>query len=395
MTVPKSQIPQGAVTDRDQMAPHQWRETRAWLNQNRWTLSQTAADLYPDAQRVAGTVLLAGDHWIPPAPVRLETLEVVLHETASPATVTGREPASEPVRAQDENGAPFASYSEAMRQLNSPKIFENRLCYGLANIMARRQVLEFAPARYFANIDIGEAVAHEYAAAARLAGAPTMADLPFRRLVGDPMDLSRRPVPVAISTLVLRNDTAAGQAQMVLHWRDPAKVASGGGLYQVAPVGVFQPSDDAEWNIHNDFDVWRSIMRELGEELLGGSEDYHSATRAIDYASWPFARQLDHARASGQLHAYWLGAGIDPLTLVCDLLCVVAFDADLFDDVFAGIVAANDEGHLISGQDQTGQTVGVPFTADCVEQYSVTEPMQPAGAALLQLAWQHRHLLGG
>jgi hypothetical protein len=36
---------------------------------------------------------------------------------------------------------------------------------------------------------------------------------------------------------------------------------------------------------------------------------------------------------------------------------------------------------------------GVPFTQESVERFSAAKPMQPAGAALLQLAWQHRATL--
>jgi hypothetical protein len=45
---------------------------------------------------------------------------------------------------------------------------------------------------------------------------------------------------VAISTLTLRR-SAGGDASFPLHWRDPAKVTHAGGLYQVIPVGIFQP----------------------------------------------------------------------------------------------------------------------------------------------------------
>jgi hypothetical protein len=39
----------------------------------------------------------------------------------------------------------------------------------------------------------------------------------------------------------------------VLHRRDASKVAHGGGLYQVMPVGVFQPSSAGDWNRLNGY----------------------------------------------------------------------------------------------------------------------------------------------
>ncbi len=264
--------------------------------------------------------------------------------------------------------------------------------------------LAFGRGRYFEMINTCEAAAHEYAAAALARGEPGRLPagpvrllagprLPFRSLIDDPTDLRRRPVMAATCTLVLRVDRAAGDAQMILHWRDPARVASGGGMYQVAPVGMFQPSHDAGWNEANDFSLWRSIVRELSEELLGAGEDYHSDTAPIDYRRWPLYATLADARRAGTLRAYWLGLGADPLSFAVDMLSVAVFDAPLFDAVFAGLVSANDEGRIVTDEDATGAAVGIPFLAANIERFTSAEPMQAAGAALLRTAWRHRATL--
>jgi hypothetical protein len=201
-------------------------------------------------------------------------------------------------------------------------------------------------------------------------------------------------VTTGIATLILRVDRDAGTAQMILHWRDPARVAVNGGLYQVAPAGMFQPSDEAEWNLSNDLGLWEAIAREVSEELLGTSEDYGSGAAPIDYQGWPFFRALAGARKNGTLRGYFLGAGADPLTLDVDLLTVLAFDARFFDAEFGGLVAANDEGYLLTGPSADGD-VGLEFSAASVERFTTAEAMQPAGAALLRLAWQHRDVLLG
>lgn len=336
-----------------------WLETRKWLNGHRWELAaRAAAELYPDVPRVAGTSLLANSHWLPNEPVPLERLCLEWNDRPQFWPVTGGEAVEFGVTAG------YERYSDAMRALAPPRVLQNRMCYALRGIQGT--TMAFGPAPYFANIDIGEAVAHEYAHAT-LFGETEMS---LRQAIGDPLDLTRRPLPVAISALVLRQ--AENDTGMLLHWRDPAKVAMNGGLYQVAPVGVFQPSADAEWNVRNDFDLWRSIQREMAEELLGGSEDYGSDTKPIDYTAWDFARKLDAARENGEVTVDWLGAGVDPLTLVCDLLCRVTFASNVFDDVFANVVGTNDEGNLST----------VRFTAGTVQRY----PMQAAGAALLRLA---------
>lgn len=129
--------------------------------------------------------------------------------------------------------------------------------------------------------------------------------------------------------------------------------------------------------------------------LLDGSEDYGSDRAPIDYGAWPLNRTLSAARGDGRLRLHWLGLGMDPLTYVTDMLTVAVFDADLFDETFRHMVVANDEGHRVGAEDATGRSTGVPFTAEQVERFAGTEPVQPAGAALLRLAWRHRDVILG
>lgn len=313
--------------------------------------------------------------------------------------IDGCEPASQDVRPLRADGSRFRSYADALGTLSRPALFENRFCYRLLDTAATAAGvhLTFGPGQYFDIINLGESVAHEYAAATLagqgLGGPPAMSDLPLRSFIGDPTSLVRRPVMTAVDALMLRLDPVTGDTRMFLHWRDPAKVATGGGLYQVAPVGMFQPSHDAVWNHANDFGLWRSLVRELSEELLGTSEDYGSGTAPIDYEHWPLYTELSAARQAGTLRAWWLALGMDPLTLVVDMLTVVVLDAPLFDQVFAGVAGSNDEGHILGHNGQDGYSAGIAFTADSVGHFTSGMAMQSAGAALLRLAWQHRTTL--
>jgi len=417
----------------------QWRAVRGFLNSRRHELSLAAQHLYPPSLLAAGTPMLARPGWLPSRPVPLDQValswqapswqapswqapswqapswQADSHSRAAVADGTGPGLAGVlPLRA---DGSRFASYADALGELSRPGIFEDRSCYRLldARALPGSARLAFGPGRYFDLVNTCEAVAHEYAAAALARGSssghsssghsssghsttgsrPALDELPLRSLIGDPTDLRRRPVMVATCTLVLRADRDAGEAAMLLHWRDPARVASGGGLYQVAPVGVFQPSHDASWNRANDFDLWRSITRELAEELLGGGEDYQSDVAPIDYERWPLYAELARARTEGTLQVYWLGLGVDPLTLAADMLTVAVFDAALFDAVFSGLVSTNDEGHLVTGLRAATGAVGVAFCEEDIERFAVEEPMQAAGAALLRTAWTHRAMLLG
>jgi hypothetical protein len=374
-----------------------WRREREYLNAHRHDLSQLAQDLYPPSWRIAGTHLLARPEWRPARPVPLEQVTLSWHPDEAGTVVDAVQPAgSEGVRPLRDDGTRFTSYAGALAALDRPRLLENRTCYRLleasADVGAR---LTFGANRYFDLINVSEAVAHEMAGRVlSRPGAPlAMSDLTLRSSIGDPLDLARRSVTTGIATLILRRDRDAGNAQMFLHWRDPASVAVNGGLYQVAPAGMFQPSHEAGWNLANDLGLWKAIAREVSEELLGTGEDYGSGSAPIDYPRWPFFAALTAARRAGTLRGYWLAVGADPLTLDVDLLTVLVFDASFFDTEFAGLVADNDEGHILTRLGAVGQETGIEFNAANVERFTTAEAMQAAGGALLRLAWQHRGVL--
>jgi hypothetical protein len=269
--------------------------------------------------------------------------------------------------------------------LDRPRLFENRATYRLLDVRwsAAPPCLAFGPGRYFDVIDVCEAAAHELADAS-LAGPLAPERLPLRARIGDPLDLGRRPVLPAITALTLRRDRDAGTASFVLHWRDASRVASGGGMYQVMPVGMFQPAGESPEDLTNDLDLWRSVARELSEEFLGAPEHRGAAGAPVDYDSWPFFRALEESRGRGGLRAWCMGVGVDPLTLATDVLMVVVIDADVFDALVGPLADANEEGRIVGM---------VPFDHPDVEEVTGTRPVQPAGAAVLRLAWRHRERL--
>ena len=372
-----------------------WLTVRSYLTEHRHDLAVAAAEEFPPASRVAGTPLLAAPCWQPPVPVPLQDISLELGD-AGPAE-TGAEVAT-PLLPQRADGTRYRRYSEAMGELAAPLVFENRATYRLteADLCSPPPRLVFASGRYFDGIDTGEAAAHEYAAA-RLGGpapGPRAAGLRaagagaagLRERFADPCDLRRRPANLAISTLTLRLDRRAGRASFLLHWRDPAKVGHAGGLYQVIPVGVFQPSGEAPWNRQHDFSLWRCMIREFAEELGGRSEDYASDSAPVDYDSWPFARQLTDAVHRGQVRVWCLGLGTDPLTYATDLLTVAVIDSVVFVALVSVTRQRNAEGTILAARE---------FAAHVIDRSVTGEPVQAAGAALLRLAWRHRETLGG
>jgi hypothetical protein len=366
-----------------------WLRVRSYLQEHRHQLTLDAAAAYPAAGRVAGTALLTMPGWQPPAPVPLQDIRLDLGVTAPGPAATAPDPAAAPApRAADAasilparaDGTRYLRYSDALGELAAPAIFQNRSTYRLtqAELASGAPRLAFTRGRYFDGIDTGEAAAHEFAAA-RLGARPAG----LRASVGDPCDLRRRPANLAITTMTLRLDQATGRASFLLHWRDPAKVGHAGGLYQVIPVGIFQPSGEAAGNEQGDFSLWRNMIREFAEELRGHSEDYGIQA---DYASWPFARRMTEALEAGQLRVWCLGLGADPLTYATDLLTVAVIDSATFDELFSLSPRRNDEGRVLAA---------LEFEAHVIDRIVSRAPVQAACAAVLRLAWAHREVLAG
>jgi hypothetical protein len=360
-----------------------WLRVRAYLRTHRHGLAVAAAQDYPQWTKVGRTPLLTTPAWLPATPIPLGSIELQRAPGAGFGGVTGTEPAAGSVLPARPDGSRYRRYSEAVRELAAPTLFTDRPTYRLLRAdLAGSRRLVFGPGSYFDGVDVGEACAHEYAAAA-------LGQTPGRELrdaVGDPCDPARRRVNVAISTLTVRHDRAAGAASFLLHRRDAAAVGHAGGMYQVLPVGIFQPAGDGPRDVDNDFSLWRCMVREFAAALLGAPERHGTDRAPVDYAAWPFAASLTAALDSGQVGAYCLGIGVDPLTFATDILTAVVIDAARYDDLFGGLVRANEEGTVLAA---------LPFEADRVDRYARHEPTQAAGAALLTLAWRHRHHLLG
>ena len=281
------------------------------------------------------------------------------------------------------DGTQYDRYSEALADLAAPSELHNLPTYRLlAAELHDAPRLIFGTGHYFDSVDTGEASAHEHAGV-DLGELHTQT---LRAAIGDPTDVTRRRANVAVSTLTLRHDRRTGETTMPLHRRDPAKVGHAGGMVQVIPVGVFQPVGPEPWNLINDLSLWRGMLREYAEELLGAPEDYDTTEGPFDYDTWPFGARMTAALDAARVRAYVLGMGVDPLTFATDLLAAVVFDADTYDELFADAVAQNAEGWVLPA---------VPFTVDQVDRYAGQEPTQAAAAALLRLAWHHRGTLLG
>jgi transcriptional regulator with XRE-family HTH domain len=373
----------------------EWVLVRDGLNQRRVELTRLAAHWHSGCEKVERTELLTRADWLPAHPVDLDEIELAWREDQAAPEVTGTERQSQAARPLRGPGQRYQRYTQALRDLDRPVLFDNRVSFRLLEAAwpaGGGGRLGFGLTTYFDAVDVSETVAHELAAAhlAFTRGGSEVRRgpgrrLPFRKLLGNPLDVARRPVLPSIDTLTIRR--TADSASLVLHHRDAGNVAVAGGMYHIMPAGVFQPSCMSPQACSVDFDLWRNMMREYSEEFLGNLEHEGNASTPIDYEREEPFRSLHQARREGKLRVSCLGVGLDPLTLWGEILTVAVFDDDAFDEIFQGLVAANDEGTVVGVQ---GAGRGIPFSQERVYQLLDREPLAPAAAACLALAWRHR-----
>jgi transcriptional regulator with XRE-family HTH domain len=395
---PTADATHAVVEPRVVQSQAEWRETRRALNARRVDLAGIATRLYQPAVRLRGpelqeTGLLVRPEWMPRRPVDLTGIALEL-SPGEPATLAGTEPQAAVSLPLSTISTRYPRYSHALRELAPPRLFENRLSYRLLKVdwNAPGGQMTFGHTSYFEMVDTAELLAHETALGHGAGGPdhelnrPSWRRLPFRKLVGDPFDLSRRSVLPSINTLTIRR-SKSGSHSMILHRRDSASVAVAGGMLHVMPAGVFQPSSVLPAAQEADFDLWRNVMREYSEEFLGNPEHDGGGGPIAYEQTEPFVT-LDQARRSGRLRIMCLGLALDALSLVCEVLTVAVIDEDVYDDVFDRLVEANAEGTVAAKT--------VPFEEHTVRRLLSGDDrfaLAPAAAGCMMLAWEHRDVV--
>lgn len=369
------------------------------LMRNRAELAARAVQLYAPSWRLRQAPMLSQDSWLPSKPIALEAVTLDWDPSPPKPIVVGQEPEVRSLLPLRTRRQTFPHYSSAIRYLSPPSLFDNRPCYRLLGASLTepgKLALRFGLSCFFDKIDMAEALSHELSSAV-MNSTPSWSDLPFRSLIADPFDLGLRTVNTSIATLTVRRDPANGRASFFLLRRDPAKVVTGFGEYSLLPSGEFQPASISPDSLRSDLSIWRNIVRECSEELLGQPEHDGSSGRPLDYERWPFFHAMQQARERGELRVYVLGVALNALNLNSTIVTVAVIDSVVFDSLFHELAQVNAEGEVVMHLGDTKEGHGVAFDETTINRLLHAERLvSPSALAGLSLAWRHRtHLLAG
>lgn len=344
--------------------------------------------------------LLTRPGWIMEAPVPVSETRLELnHGEQSRRWESARDEASTLLPYLPGSTRRRATYSQALIELGGRKELFNGFVYRLLDVHVGDgpPTLELGAGRYFDYLDTGEVLAYEAARAWR-AGKRDFHSLRLRHLLRDPFDFPGRVTSCGVITLTVRRSGQGVGAGFLLHRRNPKAGEVASGMLHAVPAGELAPSSIADDSAHRDLSLWRNIIREYAEEMLGVADARGKSGRPIDFDNdYPFS-DLTAAAVTGAAECYFLGIGLDPLTWKPEILTVCVFDADVFDSIFrlhllAAPVPGTDD-HETEGTILMGTNAhGIPFEENQVNHY-LRSDMRDAGRTCLSLAWYHRQRLG-
>lgn len=381
------------------VSQERFRATRTSLRARAGVLSDLAADLHisarPSLRRIGGTSMLIEDRLEPATPLPLASVRIDWDASDPPEYPELRSLARRTLPRQT-RWRRFASYAAALESLMKPALFENRPSFRVVDAdwrSAGGPRLVLGRGDYFDLIDQADPLVHELLAATHrsTSSRPSWRKLPMRaQLKADPFSFADRVALVSVGTLTIRR-TPDGEGTFFLIHRGVGQVAVSEGTYGVVPGGMFQPASISPLGYRRDLSIWRNIMREYNEEMLGAPEAKGENGIEVDYTASPYC-DFEKALATGSLRLWSFGMGLGARDLIPCLLTAAVFEADVFDALFASIVDVNDEGTLVGGPRNTG-ILGLPLRDVDVDELLRSPTLDPPAAALLHLATQHRDLL--
>jgi hypothetical protein len=193
-----------------------------------------------------------------------------------------------------------------------------------------------------------------------------------------------------VNVLTIFVDRKSGAATFPMMHR--SRTGSAAGTFHVVPAGEFQPTNNSPVAWRDHCTLWQTVLREFSEELLLDDEAKSGGLDMRALAAREQMVPLVQLIRSGDWKTYFLGMGLDPLTLKPELLLVSIIDLQHFVDAVSlpapgrRLPEKNSEGDIRGGP----QGWGEELTASNLSRYRDDPIMLPAASGCIELFQRHR-----
>ncbi|MBE0564519.1 MAG: hypothetical protein IH621_01060 [Krumholzibacteria bacterium] len=365
--------------------------------------------------------LLCRDDWIPKEPVLLGKPDEELNDDSNQLVTTGpyraaglilnrlgdselflnasRDLLPRAPKGTDE----YRSLSDAIRAVEKPNsdLFVSRPSYALSKVSGKAPFrLRFEKAEYFDYINCGEFLAYETIREAVRVPEFGNSDhqqylkafderLTLRESVGEWNAISFRPSLAGVNVLTIFVDRQAGAATFPMMHR--SRTGSAAGTFHVIPAGEFQPTTNSPVAWRKHCTLWQTVLREFSEELLLDDEAKSGGLDMRALAARDRMAPLLQLIRAGDWKTYYLGMGLDPLTLKPELLLVSVIDLWRFIDALSPLPQMkrlpeqNSEGEICGGPLGWGEV----FNSANLSRYRDDPITLPAASGCIELLQRH------
>lgn len=198
----------------------------------------------------------------------------------------------------------------------------------------------------------------------------------------DIFDFNNRCVGIGINTIFIMKKGNA--LTFFKHKRTPGATMEAINTEHVVPAGTFQPRRGIPSTPDSDFNIYKNILREMGEELLGKKDMERVKTSTDDITKDPKIHEFHYLFSDGYAKAFFLGWGMDPLTTKAEFLTAIVVNIQEFTKRF---------GEPKFKHNWEGKHYSFPFNADTIADFIISSYTLPAGAGCAKLAWDNRYAL--
>jgi hypothetical protein len=362
-----------------------FRLCRNYLEGNRERLSALALEWYRNRNADPGFPLVMLKDWLPGKPIDVSSKRLWLLWTDNVAQVRAPILKSFPID---------APYSTNVKRLFPKITLENRFAYQLVsvNVFRGQFRLQFSASRYFEFFDTCEALAYELCdsvlektgklATQKSQGPVRLPVLHLKeRAKVDELGLTGRSTVAGVNTLlIILNEKRRGDHIFYFHNRSGEGLAEAKNTFHVVPAGTFQPDAYEDVQHVRDFDLYRNVMRELAEELLGRKELTELVKDRSNFMEEGFIQPYVSLFNNGEAKLFFMGVGLDPLTTKPEILTCM---------VLSGSAVRRRKISLRFKDNFEGEHFVVPFCRDLLQKRLEDERTLSAGKGLLALALKH------